>query len=138
VIQRFEAQAGAVQMRSCGRLSGVISANLWVSFIAQPCLPCMQSSTNSLMPPAPVPVLCVKPRSVASSLHRSFPCSLASNLPGFSRMTQARRSGPCGRARQISANAGEENAADKPTSAKPILSIVSISVCLNAYPCAMN
>jgi len=45
-------------------------------------------------------------------------------MPGFSRITQARFSGPRGRALQFSANAVDENAADKPINAKPILSVV--------------
>ena len=39
-------------------------------------------------------------------------------------MTQARFSGPRGSALQFSANAVDENAADKPINAKPILSVV--------------
>ena len=97
----------------------------------------MQSWTNSLMPPAPVPVRVVSPRSLASCLHRSC---LASNIPGCSRMTQACFSGPNGSALQFSANAVGENAAEKPINAKMILSIaiiglVSISASSNEYPC---
>ncbi len=89
------------------------------------------------MPPAPVPVRVVSPRSLASCLHRSC---LASNIPGCSRMTQARFSGPNGSALQFSANAVDENAAEKPINAKMILSIaiiglVSISASSNEHPC---
>jgi hypothetical protein len=56
-------------------------------------------------------------------------------------MAQARLSGPCGSALQFSAKAVDENAADKPINAKPILSVViaslvSISAGPNGYPCA--
>jgi hypothetical protein len=56
-------------------------------------------------------------------------------------MTQARFSGPRGSALQSSANAVDENAADKAINAKPILSVVitglvSISAGPNGYPSA--
>ena len=54
-------------------------------------------------------------------------------------MTQARFSGPRGSALQFSANAVDEDAAEKAINAKMILSVVitgllSISACPNEYP----
>jgi hypothetical protein len=125
-------------------LSGVISANLWLSFISL-ALSAVHAVSHELSHTARACTGFVREAALRSELLASlfFFASLASNMPGCSRMAQARRSGPCGSARQFSANAGDENAADKPTNAKPILSVVitglvSISVCPNAYPCAMN
>ncbi len=100
------------------------------------CFPRMQSWTNSFMPPAPVAVRVVSPRCLASCLHRSC---LASNIPGCSRMTQVRRSGPAGIALQFSANAVDENAAEQAINAEMILSVgiiglVSISASPNGFP----
>jgi hypothetical protein len=84
------------------------------------------------MPPAPVAVWDVSPRSLASWRHRS---SLASNIPGYSRMTQARCSGPNGIALQFPANAVDENAAEKPINAKMILSVaITGLVSISASP----
>jgi hypothetical protein len=73
-----------------------------------------------------------------ASFFLSFPCF---EHAGVLAHTQARFSGPRGSALQSSANAVDENAADKAINAKPILSVVitglvSISAGPNGYPSA--